>query len=305
MTLSAMKIQDTPQVSIEEYIGHLKPPLYKQSSVPDEKAQSFLQNITVAHRIIALVLILPLLVLLGVLAVQFMSGKANPPIAIIGLTVVGLAAIVYVSSKDRSSGERYAKNDQLLRRFMESNALQAFEYSFGDAGKTALFDPQFAAAHNMFTDDGRILYSSGITNANNTWFVGSFLVLFDGLSAKVQTNFLRLELPDSYPHSIIHQHELLRDLSHPLEKRYLRLEGNFSDTFDIYGDKTLPPQTTLEILTPDVMEYIAANLHQYDSELRGNYLWMYWRDNQPLSPERLTTVLETAAHFAQKLHHNV
>lgn len=169
----------------------------------------------------------------------------------------------------------------------------------------AKFNFSHGDMQNVLTDEGQIKWSSGLADHDNRWIIGSMNVLYDNQMSRARISFLRLKLKQSYPHIIIRQHRTIRDPSHYLEKTYIRLEGDFSDSFDVYGDKTLPGQVTLEVLTPDIMAYMIDHLSDYDIELRGDYLWMYWGDTSlGIAPEIIKDKLETAALFAIQLRHH-
>jgi len=83
------------------------------------------------------------------------------------------------------------------------------------------------------------------------------------------------------------------------DAEYVRLEGDFSKVLSLDIQKGYEVEA-LEVLTPDVMEYLMDNCKNFSIEILNNHLYVY--DGQALDTEaKLNALYETSRYFVQKL----
>lgn len=83
------------------------------------------------------------------------------------------------------------------------------------------------------------------------------------------------------------------------DPEYIRLEGDFSKVLSLDIQKGYEVEA-LEVLTPDVMEYLMDNCKNFSIEILNNHLYVY--DGQALDTEaKLNALYDTSRYFVQTL----
>lgn len=204
--------------------------------------------------------------------------------------VAGIGALLYTSS--------LANKKRLLRlqRFAEVNQL-AFRYNIAPTGlKGLIFDNGYERTIREV-----LAFPDGFEVGNYRFITGS------GKNRRVHDyGYVRVQLGRNMPNMVLDGKKSnfmgltnLPDVFHSSQK--LRLEGNFSDYFDLYVPKQYEADA-LYVFTPDVMQALIDNGQAFDLEVVDNELYVYIPSGVDLASEvRIKQILESVDSIVSEL----